>query len=126
MVGHNIDRLTISPELGPCTSPSASQQRERFAAINVRLINCGPCNMPSHDPMATRRIDRQDIENEPKPGTPEADRFNLLAWIIEDYERKRWPIEPPDRIDVIRYRIGNGRLYPSRSWPPARLAPARI
>lgn len=35
------------------------------------------------------------FEDEPKPGTPEADRFDLLASIVEDYERKRWPIEPP-------------------------------
>ncbi|HUD87060.1 MAG TPA: transcriptional regulator [Xanthobacteraceae bacterium] len=34
------------------------------------------------------------FEVAPKPGTPEADRFDLLALIIEDYERKRWPIEP--------------------------------
>jgi HTH-type transcriptional regulator/antitoxin HigA len=32
------------------------------------------------------------FEKEPKPGTPEADRFDLLALIVEDYERKRWPI----------------------------------
>ena len=34
----------------------------------------------------------QYFEYEPKPGTPEADRFDLLALIIEDYERNRWPI----------------------------------
>jgi HTH-type transcriptional regulator/antitoxin HigA len=33
------------------------------------------------------------FETEPKPETPEADRFDLLALIIEDYERRRWPIE---------------------------------
>jgi HTH-type transcriptional regulator/antitoxin HigA len=48
------------------------------------------------------------FENEPKPGTPEADRFDLLALIIEDYERRRWPIEPPDTIDTIRYRMETG------------------
>ena len=48
------------------------------------------------------------FENEPKPSTPEADRFDLLALIIEDYERKRWPIEPPDTIDAIRYRMETG------------------
>ena len=32
------------------------------------------------------------FENEPRPGTPEADRFDLLALIIEDYERQHWPI----------------------------------
>ena len=48
------------------------------------------------------------FENEPKPGTPEADRFDLLALIIEDYERKCWPIDPPDAIDAIRYRMETG------------------
>jgi HTH-type transcriptional regulator/antitoxin HigA len=62
------------------------------------------------------------FEMEPKPGTPEADRFDLLALIIEDYERKRWPIDPPKTIDAIRYgmEIGGytqadlGRLLGSR------------
>src|ERR1700682_6048466 len=56
---------------------------------------------------AVDRIERY-FENEPKPGTPEADRFDLLALIVEDYERKRWPVEPPDAIDAIRYRMETG------------------
>ena len=56
---------------------------------------------------ALKEIERY-FEMEPKPGTPEADRFDLLALIIEDYERKRWPIEPPDTIDAIRYRMEMG------------------
>ena len=48
------------------------------------------------------------FEVEPKAGSPEADRFDLLALVIEDYERKRWPIEPPDTIDAIRYRMETG------------------
>ena len=59
---------------------------------------------------ALKQIERY-FENEPKPGTPEADRFDLLALIIEDYERKRWPIEPPDTIDAIRYRMETGGGY---------------
>jgi HTH-type transcriptional regulator/antitoxin HigA len=53
---------------------------------------------------ALKDIERH-FENDPKPGTPEADRFDLLALVIEDYERKRWPIEPPETIDAIRYRM---------------------
>ncbi len=56
---------------------------------------------------ALNEIERY-FDNEPKPGTPEADCFDLLALIIEDYERKRWPIEPPDTIDAIRYRMETG------------------
>ncbi|MES1148862.1 MAG: XRE family transcriptional regulator [Bradyrhizobium guangdongense] len=48
------------------------------------------------------------FENEPKPGTPDGDRFDLLALVIEDYERKHWPIDPPNAIDAIRYRMETG------------------
>jgi HTH-type transcriptional regulator/antitoxin HigA len=56
---------------------------------------------------ALKEIERY-FENEPKSGTLEADRFDLLALIIEDYERKRWPIESPDTIEAIRYRMETG------------------
>jgi HTH-type transcriptional regulator / antitoxin HigA len=56
---------------------------------------------------ALEEIERY-FEHEPKPGTAEADRFDLLALIIEDYERRRWPIDPPDAIDAIRYRMETG------------------
>ena len=70
---------------------------------------------------ALKEIERY-FENEPKPGTAEADRFDLLALVIEDYERKRWPIEPPDAVDAIRYHMETsgctqadlGRLLGSR------------
>ena len=48
------------------------------------------------------------FENEPRPGTREADRFDLLALVLEDYENKHWPIEAPDPIDAIRYRMELG------------------
>ena len=57
---------------------------------------------------ALEEIERY-FEIEPKPGTPEADRFDLLALIIGDCERRRWPIEPPDTVDAIRYRMEIGK-----------------
>ena len=45
------------------------------------------------------------FEREPEPGTPDADRFELLALIIANYEDRHWPIEPPDAIEAIRYRM---------------------
>ena len=41
----------------------------------------------------------------PEPGTPEGDSFHLLALVIEDYERKHWPIEPADAPEVVTVRI---------------------
>ena len=47
----------------------------------------------------------QYFESEPDPGTPEGDRFDLLALVIEDYERKHWAIEPADAPDVVAIRV---------------------
>ncbi len=46
----------------------------------------------------------------PRRGTAAADRFDLLALVIEDYEKKHWPIEPPDPVDAIRWRMETGGL----------------
>jgi HTH-type transcriptional regulator/antitoxin HigA len=48
------------------------------------------------------------LDKEPKPGTADADRFDLLALVIEDYEKKHWPIDPPDPVEAIRYRMAAG------------------
>jgi HTH-type transcriptional regulator / antitoxin HigA len=62
------------------------------------------------------------FDRPPKPGSPDADRFDLLSLVVEDYERERWPIDPPDPVDAIRYGIETrgltqadlGRLLGSR------------
>ena len=66
-----------------------------------------PLRSESDYDVALQEIERY-FENEPKPGTPEGDRFDLLALVIEDYERKHWPIDPPDAVDAIRYRMETG------------------
>jgi HTH-type transcriptional regulator/antitoxin HigA len=43
--------------------------------------------------------------DEPEPGTPEADRFDLLALVIADYERQHWSIDPPDAPDLLREQM---------------------
>ncbi len=48
------------------------------------------------------------FENEPKKGTAEADRFDLLALVIEDYERRQWPVDPPDSVEAIRFGMETG------------------
>ncbi|MCC6888592.1 MAG: XRE family transcriptional regulator [Hyphomicrobiales bacterium] len=48
------------------------------------------------------------FDRSPKRGTPDADRFDLLALVIEDYERRCWPIDPPNPVEAIRYRMETG------------------
>ena len=56
---------------------------------------------------ALKDIERY-FEKEPEVGSAEADRFDLLALVIEDYEKKHWPIDPPDPVAAIRHRMEAG------------------
>ena len=37
--------------------------------------------------------------------TPEADRLEVLATLVEAYEDERWPIDPPDPIAAIEHTL---------------------
>jgi len=45
------------------------------------------------------------FECSPEPGSPEGDRFDLLAMVIADYEDKHWSIEAPEAPDALRERM---------------------
>lgn len=53
---------------------------------------------------ALAQIERY-FDREPDLGTPEGDRFDILAALIESYEMKHWPIDPPDAVEAIRYKM---------------------
>jgi HTH-type transcriptional regulator/antitoxin HigA len=38
-------------------------------------------------------------------GTPEGDRLDVLATLIDAYESERFPMGPPDPVDAIRFRM---------------------
>src|SRR5438045_3360861 len=40
-----------------------------------------------------------------KTGTPDGDRLDVLATLIESYEDKRYPMDPPDPIEAIKFRM---------------------
>jgi HTH-type transcriptional regulator/antitoxin HigA len=52
------------------------------------------------------------FEHEPESGSPEADRFDVLSDLIEAYESRNWPIDLPDPVEAIRYRMEAGNLQP--------------
>lgn len=45
-----------------------------------------------------------------KPGTPKADRLELWAKLIEDYENIHHPIETPDPVEAILFRMEQENL----------------
>jgi HTH-type transcriptional regulator / antitoxin HigA len=38
-------------------------------------------------------------------GTPEGDRLDILATLIDAYESEHFPMDPPDPIEAIRFRM---------------------
>jgi HTH-type transcriptional regulator/antitoxin HigA len=40
-----------------------------------------------------------------KLGTPEGDRLDILATLIEAYDDKHYRMDPPDPIEAIKYRM---------------------
>jgi HTH-type transcriptional regulator/antitoxin HigA len=38
-------------------------------------------------------------------GTPDGDRLDVLATLIDAYESEHHPMDPPDPIDAIRFRM---------------------
>jgi HTH-type transcriptional regulator/antitoxin HigA len=42
---------------------------------------------------------------EAKPGTPESDELDVLSVLVEAYEDEHYPIDPPDPIEAIKFRM---------------------
>jgi len=40
-----------------------------------------------------------------KSGTPEGDRLDVLTTLIDVYEAKHYPMDPPDPVEAIRFRM---------------------
>ena len=40
-----------------------------------------------------------------EPGTPEGDKLDLLITLVEVWEEKHYPIDPPDPIEAIKFRM---------------------
>lgn len=40
-----------------------------------------------------------------RSGTPEGDRLDILATLIDAYENEHYPMDPPDPIQAIKFRM---------------------
>ncbi len=38
-------------------------------------------------------------------GTPDGDRLDILATLIDAYEAQHYPIDPPDPVEAIKFRM---------------------
>ncbi|MFN8470534.1 MAG: hypothetical protein U0X20_33575 [Caldilineaceae bacterium] len=52
------------------------------------------------------------------PGSPEEEELSLFTLSVEQYEREHYPIDPPDPIDAILFRMDQEGL-PGEAIPAA-------
>lgn len=57
------------------------------------------------------------IDRDPDPGTPEADRLELLSLLVENYETETLPKRIPDPLEAIRFRMEQQDLKQSALAP---------
>ncbi len=57
------------------------------------------------------------FDNEPEPDTPEGDRFDILLTLAESFEAKHFPVDLPDPVEAIKFRMEQSGLTPKDLEP---------
>ena len=57
------------------------------------------------------------FDKPPALGSKKGDRFEILLMLIEAYERANYPIQPPDPIEAIKFRMEQANLKPKDLKP---------
>jgi HTH-type transcriptional regulator/antitoxin HigA len=52
-----------------------------------------------------------------RPGTPEGERLDVLVTLVEAWERKRFPMDLPDAVEAIKFRMEQSGLAPKDLVP---------
>jgi HTH-type transcriptional regulator/antitoxin HigA len=50
------------------------------------------------------------MDQDPDVGTPDGDRLEVLATLVEAYEARHYPIDPPDPVEAIKFRMEQSGL----------------
>ncbi|CFN38205.1 Predicted transcription regulator containing HTH domain [Bordetella pertussis] len=57
------------------------------------------------------------MESDPELGTPDGDRLDVLATLVQAYEARHYPIDLPDPVEAIKFRMEQGGLTPKGLEP---------
>lgn len=52
-----------------------------------------------------RALGRIDQLIDARPGTADYDELDVLSTLVESYESRRFPIDPPDPVEAIKFRM---------------------
>ncbi|CAG9169945.1 helix-turn-helix domain-containing protein [Cupriavidus pinatubonensis] len=57
------------------------------------------------------------VDADPAPNTPDGDRLEILATLVERYEAEHFPLDLPDPIEAIKFRMEQAGLSASDMQP---------
>ncbi|MEO8411468.1 MAG: transcriptional regulator [Propionivibrio sp.] len=57
------------------------------------------------------------FDDEPEPGTPDGERFEVLLTLVEAYEARHFPVDLPDPVEAIKFRMEQAGLSPKDLVP---------
>lgn len=79
--------------------------------MNSKPINIQPIRNEDDHRAALRELSRY-FDNPPEPGTSEGDRFDVMLTLVQAYEARHFPVDAPDPIEAIRFRMEQAGLTP--------------
>jgi HTH-type transcriptional regulator/antitoxin HigA len=57
------------------------------------------------------------VDLDPRPTSPEGELLDVLSTLVEAWERKHYPIEAPDAVEAIKFRMEQQGLTPRDLQP---------
>jgi len=75
--------------------------------FKINIMKIKPIKTESDYQNALKRL---EVIFDSTIGTPESDEADILGLIIDDYEKKIYPIEAPDPIEAIKIRMEEMKL----------------
>lgn len=57
------------------------------------------------------------VDVDPVVGTPDGDRLEILATLVERYEAEHFPLDLPDPVEAIKFRMEQAGLSASDMQP---------
>lgn len=70
-----------------------------------------------HDYKQALQIVSSLVDADPEPNTPDGDRLEVLATLVERYEAEHFPFDLPDPIEAIKFRMEQAGLSASDMQP---------
>ena len=67
-------------------------------------MNIRPIHTPADYKAALKDVSAL-IDRDPAPSTPQGDRLDVLTTLIQAYEARHFPIDAPDPVEAIKFRM---------------------